>query len=688
MNLLADKEVVMRELKADLDRLRTKVTGFKARKGQNYMIALVTNTLFGKYANKSGKKTLVVEGQTGVGKTLGYLLPSLRIQKEHNKKLKPDSEDRLKIVIATANVALQEQILNSDFTKARSIGYKPSAALALGRGRFICMSNAEKFGAEASEAEQTVIHKLIDKLNSGWSGTKDTIPLTVNDKLWSKINATPSTCTKSDCPHAKVCPFLKNRAEVSKADLIVANHSMICSDQNLKAGGGRGVLPDTDKTLFIVDEAHHFADIVRENNTNSVNINEVSNAVNSAAQIKRSLGALSSKASLNIDSDLDAIKTACGSLKQLVPNLEFDLTSSGPVHHSYENSPSFVGVKEIFEHQVGAGISNLLSSLNNVVDKLSEDERLSEVMSGPLRADYERIAHLTELLERFHNTLKSYIQQKEKTARWISTNQQKNTFSIQTASLRTDVPIQRFIKDAFAVVFTSATIRSLGKFASFNQKMGFEKDQGVAFAVVESPFPFEQSKLITPKHLPEPTINNMDRYLIELAKSVEHDFSNHKAGLLLFSSKKAMEQFVGNASAEMKAVMRKQYEKPRSQLIQEHSKAIKRGERSLLVGTQSFSEGLDLPGNLLTYVGITKVPFADSSGPIDKALDYYSSLANRSSFMEHMLPEACSRLIQSAGRLNRSIYCSGELFIYDKRVLTKRYGSQLLDSLPPFSRAS
>lgn len=146
---------------------------------------------------------------------------------------------------------------------------------------------------------------------------------------------------------------------------------------------------------------------------------------------------------------------------------------------------------------------------------------------------------------------------------------------------------------------------------------------------------------------------------------------------------------MSTAPSGLKDFMKVQYTKPRAQIIVDHKADIDAGKKSLLIGVQSFSEGLDLPGEYLTFVGISKIPFSDHiNDPLAASESDYITQKGGSAFMKISLPDASKRLIQSVGRLVRSVNCIGTVAVYDSRLLTKRYGSQLIDALPGFDRTN
>ena len=209
---------------------------------------------------------------------------------------------------------------------------------------------------------------------------------------------------------------------------------------------------------------------------------------------------------------------------------------------------------------------------------------------------------------------------------------------------------------------------------------------GDRFVALDSPFNHcEQGKIVIPRMRVEPSIDNEEQHIAEMAaffrKQVES--KKHLGMLVLFASGRAMQRFLDYVT-DLRLMLLVQGDQPRYRLVELHRKRVANGERSVLVGLQSFAEGLDLKGDLLSQVHIHKIAFPPIDSPVVITEGEWLKSLNRYPFEVQSLPSASFNLIQQVGRLIRSHGCWGEVVIYDKRLLTKNYGKRLLDALPVF----
>ena len=232
----------------------------------------------------------------------------------------------------------------------------------------------------------------------------------------------------------------------------------------------------------------------------------------------------------------------------------------------------------------------------------------------------------------------------------------------------------------------SATLRSLNSFSRLQEMSGLKEKAGDRFVALDSPFNHcEQGKIVIPRMRVEPSIDNEEQHIAEMAaffrKQVES--KKHLGMLVLFASGRAMQRFLDYVT-DLRLMLLVQGDQPRYRLVELHRKRVANGERSVLVGLQSFAEGLDLKGDLLSQVHIHKIAFPPIDSPVVITEGEWLKSLNRYPFEVQSLPSASFNLIQQVGRLIRSHGCWGEVVIYDKRLLTKNYGKRLLDALPVF----
>jgi ATP-dependent DNA helicase DinG len=236
------------------------------------------------------------------------------------------------------------------------------------------------------------------------------------------------------------------------------------------------------------------------------------------------------------------------------------------------------------------------------------------------------------------------------------------------------------------IVVTSATLRSLNSFSRLQEMSGLREKAGDRFVALGSPFNHvEQGRLVIPKMQYEPKMEHEEKHIAEMAAFFRQQLESkeHKGMLVLFASQRAMQLFLTFVT-DLRLLLLVQGDQPRYRLVELHRKRVEGGERSVLVGLQSFAEGLDLKGDLLSQVHIHKIAFPPIDSPVVITEGEWLKSLNRYPFEVQSLPSASFNLIQQVGRLIRSHGCRGEVVIYDRRLLTKNYGKRLLDALPVF----
>ncbi|NIG88743.1 MAG: ATP-dependent DNA helicase DinG, partial [Serratia symbiotica] len=274
-------------------------------------------------------------------------------------------------------------------------------------------------------------------------------------------------------------------------------------------------------------------------------------------------------------------------------------------------------------------------------------------------------------------------------AKWVTRDQRDNVshLYLHCVSIRISEQLEKLLwRKVPHVVITSATLRSLNSFSRLQEMTGLNEQAGDRFITLASPFNHvAQGKMIIPQMRFEPVIDTEAQHLEEMARffRAEQASGQHQGMLILFSSHRAMQTFLGYVT-DLRLTLLVQGDQPRYRLVEEHCKRIAKGIASVLIGLQSFAEGLDLKGELLTQVHIQKIAFPPVESPVIVTEAEWLQSLKRYPFEVQSLPSASFNLIQQVGRLIRSDQCHGEIVIYDRRLLTKGYGSRLLAALPIF----
>ncbi|KLU16792.1 MULTISPECIES: ATP-dependent DNA helicase DinG [Xenorhabdus] len=675
--------------------LSTHIDGFIPRAPQRQMIAEVAKTL----ADEEGRH-LVIEAPTGVGKTLSYLLPGIAISRAEQKPL----------VVSTANVALQDQIYGKDLPLLRKIIPDLKFTGAFGRARYVCPRNLEAICAEEGEQidlmflveDQTEIanseeRELCRRLRSdyttfAWDGLRDHHKLALADPLWAKISTDKVNCLARNCQFYHRCPFFLARREIEDADVIVANHSLVMAA--LESGS---VLPEAKNLLLVLDEGHHIPEVARdalevEGEITLFQFNgQLDTFIHHVEQYLVQFRPTKPPALANIP----RLQTHCATIRECFKELAEITQALLPSR----------GEAEEYLFELGKLPESLLLCCQQLF-KLTDGLRgLAEAILNDLgdhqtaRQDIVRlhraILQASRTLGYFENMTKLWrlASQEESShapiSKWLTRRNEKNQshLYLHCAGIRVSEQLTQILWRTIPhIIVTSATLCSLNSFSRIQELTGLHENHGDRFISLSSPFKHvRQGRLVIPQMTQEPTIQNEMQHLEEMSRYFRSQVmaGKHRGMLVLFSSQRAMEGFLTFVT-DLRLVLLVQGDQPRYRLVETHCKRIDEGQTSVLVGLQSFAEGLDLKGDYLSQVHIHKIAFPPVTNPVIITESAWLKSLKRYPFEVQSLPSASFNLIQQVGRLIRSHECYGDVVIYDNRLFTKRYGSRLLNALPVF----
>lgn len=665
---------------------------FHPRKQQTFLIAEIAKTLAGEYSKD--RKIITIEAGTGTGKSLAYSLGAIPLALTKQKK----------VCISTATVALQEQLIDKDLPFLNENGRLDfTYTLAKGRQRYVCAQKlanavssdetpqagftfAEKPRAEDIRSLQKMHQALTDNT---WSGDRDSWPETISTNIWLQIQSDKHSCLKHLAEHTH-CPFHKARETMEMADVLVVNHSLLLAD--LELGGGK-ILPDPSDTFYIIDEAHHLPKVTRDFSSASSSVKgaldwleKLQICGDKIAKLVKSQSAISPSIKL-ADDALELI----GDLQKIKTFIEANqaVYFAKEKQYRFENGILPKLLKSHSESLTDVS-KRALSHTNKLYNLLMESVKENEVklyLAEPLLAE---AGFLIQRLESFNALWQMYAKtDHEKAAplaRWIElTDGKRQDFILSASPIEVGFTLEDMLwSKCEGAVLCSATIRALNKFDHFIRQAGLSSSDGSQYQHVLSPFDYQaNATLVIPNMQYEPSHEN---FTDELIKRLPNLLEEAKSSLVLFSSYWQMEKVVDAIRSKHKYPIQVQGEQSRQKIIDSHKKRVEKGEQSIIFGTQSFSEGLDLPGEQLTNLIITKLPFSVPTSPVEEAQAEYISAKGGNPFMSLSVPEASKKLIQATGRLLRNEKDHGTITLLDRRVINKRYGKELLDSLPPFSR--
>ena len=638
--------------------------GGSPRDGQIEMAEAVANAL-------SDRHHLLVQAGTGTGKSLAYLVPAL----VHGKK----------VLVATATLALQRQLVERDLPKIKAALDKElkrdiSFAIYKGVGNYIClqkMNNAPNDPEAQAVLEVSSLEADAKRLRA-WAqsanatGDRDDAP-DVDRRVWSANSVSGRECMGADeCPSGSKCFAALAKAKAQTADIVVTNHTLLA----IEIVDSHPILPERD--AIVLDEAHEFMDRTTQAVTEEITAARVSRAANMARKhMPGKAGDALFKASEKFAKalgeyadDLKADPTRAGRLDKLPTQLEAPLRA----------------VKEAV-----AAVTALISADSQIIDPNSMAERAR--VKGALN---EITQTATKLLKPGHTHVL-----------WF-----EPTYStLYLAPLAVSDVLRGNLLTQTPVIATSATLTVGKSFDAIAKNIGFviggkneaeddaEEDEenlkkngsmdpaNLQILDVGSPFDFaNQGLLYLPKDLPEPGRDGPSKEaLTELGELIQ------AAGgrtLALFSSWRGVEaadEHLRDVLAELRLPIITQR---RGDSVGPLVDKFAKDEKSILLGTISLWQGIDVPGPACTLVAIDRIPFPRPDEPVLSARAAEADAAGGSGFMQISLPRAALLLAQGTGRLIRSLDDRGVVAILDSRIVNKRYGSILLNSMPPFWRTS
>lgn len=680
---------IQKTIRTSYQNLHSQLDNFIPRRAQNYLTAEITKSLCGEYHKTT--RMIVAEAGTGIGKSLSYLMATIPVA----------LFNRRKVVISTATVALQEQLIDKDLPLYRRLIDKEfSFILAKGRQRYCC---AEKLAvASAANGEQIAMFdakpkaKDIEQLQlmhqklaeNKWDGDRDSWPKPIDDGIWQSIVSDKHSCNLSMSAH-RSCPFQKARSELDKTDIIIANHSLVMADADL---GGGVILPEPENTIYVFDEAHHLPNVARDHASAAASLKGAASWLEKLNQSVTKLANLADeKRVARFRNELQA------SIQELIPSLtqlasRFDATQFKDGSYRFEHGelPDWLQQESKQLKTLSQKGAQSVAKVADLIAERVKDGELASRLAEPALAELGFfITRMDNLAQVWHLMAQPQREKGAPLARWLElAPEREGDFVVNVSPLEIGWQLdQQIWSRCMGAVLVSATLRALNSFRFFCRQAGISENpqDGVKFLALASPFDYQnQAQLIIPTMPCEPQEEQFTQALIDtLPKLIEEN----KANLVLFSSYWQMNQVYDSIATLFEKSgwsVQVQGKNSRSEILKKHKTLVQCQKTSVLFGTGSFSEGLDLPGELLENLIITKIPFAVPTSPVEQAHAEYIESKGGNPFMQIAVPEASKKLIQSVGRLLRKERDSGRVIILDRRLITKRYGQALINSLPPF----
>lgn len=658
----------------------------------------------------NNNKHLISEAGTGIGKSFAYLVPALLWLKEN----------KTRIVISTNTINLQEQIISKDIPSIIG-GIAPNVKYALvkGRNNYVCIKKVKDALNDTDRLDFEEQIKFFEDINNWLSITKDgsitDLGYRPQGELWEMVACDTDTCTHRKCEYLEDCYFYKMRKQLNAAQLLIVNHHILCADLSLYAetAGRYTLLPRYTKVL--IDEAHNFENSASSYFGDEGSKNGISKALFYISRIKKNkrLGIIESinnmlneKKSLiekhEYDEILDLINKA-HDLTSRVRNVTEDKTKEF-MNYCHKNIQTKEGLGYKFRispelvstnHWKNDGLKPLremvlsMTSLVNICDKLYKkffDIAIEKDF------DYEEIAQMAnaylERLKRQLVSLNAVIDyKKDEYIRWIETRLTKKGSLILNWHL-TPVTVAKNLNDFLysrfdTVAMYSATLTVSKSFNFFSNRLGFdyiEKNKKIEI-YLESPFNYEDNaRLYIAADMPDVASDTFNDFTSKVLLDV-CDITGGRA-FILFTSFSSLMSVYENTAKKLKSKNINALAQTAS--VHRHTllDMFKSSSNNVLYGVDSFWEGVDVAGKNLEVVIIPKLPFAVPTDPISEGRYRYIEENGGNAFLDYALPFAVIKFKQGFGRLIRSKDDRGVVFVLDKRLYTKNYGIQFIQSLP------
>ena len=618
--------------------LSRKLPGFEARSGQVEMAIAAAQCFLGDdpwQAHSSPGPMLAVEAETGIGKTLAYLVPA--------------ALSGQKVVVSTGTLNLQEQILKKEipFIK-KHIAPDLTALCVKGRQNYLCLYRWHQLYNSAQlplfdNSHLEAVSHWLETTSTGDRAELDWLP--DNSSLWREVSATSSQCLGMNCPDAGNCFINQLRKKAARSQILIVNHHLFFSDLALRRFGFAEVLPRYESVIF--DEAHHIENIATRYFGTSISHYQLLDLAHDTEKLLGDDGAEKKHAEI-----LGSAKGLAASADRFLKIFPLE-TGRFPLAQALEKIDNWTEELLLLEQ-----------SLAQLIATFGKRAEQNEIWSSMLRRAEELLVNLKMVTEPERTSYVYWYERRDKTV-------------VLTASPITiaDDLQQSFYSEVKTAIFTSATLTTGGNFHYLFERLGLPSE--TVTMQLGSPFDYKQrTKLFVPASLPEPAAPS---YFKEVQQVILETLtaSNGRA-LVLFTSFKAMHYLHRFLAEHLPFPLYMQGEAPKQSLIDKFSNET----HSVLLAVASFWEGVNVPGETLSCVIIDKLPFEVPTDPVIMARINKIREEGGNPFIDFQIPRAILTLRQGLGRLMRATTDRGLLAIMDVRIFTKQYGRIFRKSLP------
>ena len=631
------------------------LTDYEFRPQQLEMAEAVANAL-------SDNEHLIVEAGTGVGKTFTYLLPAIDLALDTHEP----------VVISTNTINLQEQLIYKDIPFLQQVLPQPfTAALAKGRGNYLSRRRLESLmtyerGLFDTKTEVEDLARVVEWVGVTEDGSKADLEPQPMFEIWNKVASDTDNCLRQRCPTYDTCFYFKARAQVDEADLIIVNHHLLFADWALrKANPYAAILPEY--RYLILDEAHHLEATATEHTSVEFSNTRVKRFLDSLCNPQGKAGLFirfQSTGSIRLVEDArEEANQQFGLIMSWLERQRVRDRGHGVTHT--------VDQADFVHNVLEDPLRELQSRLKSMKDAATTEDDQQEI-DAHLRRCRELRNDLDVMVS---HTLPDYVY-------WINTSTRGrfDRVVLHATPVNVSEELNAHLFDKLdSIVMTSATLATNQNFDYFRNRVGLSHSREL---LVGSPFNYqEQVEIHIPSRMPDPR----DRTFTQAAtvQILNYLKLTHGKAFVLFTSYRMMDEVYENILPDLEQlgieVLKQGEGLSRSAMLA----AFREDIDSVLFGTSSFWEGVDVRGESLSSVIITKLPFEVPTHPVIEARVKQIEDRGGNPFMEFSLPEAIIRFKQGFGRLIRTKTDTGIFVALDSRIRTKFYGKQFLNSLPP-----
>jgi len=689
------------------------IKGFESRPQQRAMMSNVIDAY-------NHDRITLIEAGTGTGKSLAYLIPALIWAAKCKERT----------IISTNTINLQEQLVNKDIPRLLEVlNLDLKAALVKGMSNYVCLRKLEDAQLEARiypSPESEEVEKIGVWSRNTVEGSRSCLPFLPSRAAWERVGAESEACSHNQCPYYQQCFFFKARRQAQDAQILVANHHMLLTDLAMRADSGNYdemcLIPVYRR--IILDEAHHLEELATEHFADRMH----------RLELNRILGRLASDKQGAQKGKLPLLKDKIQSLGNKVParevsNILTRLTIELPAlrlrlveetNRAFDALTSFVlDIKNPKDRQTAEESSesklrlldehyahpqwhaDVLPLVTQLIETLREYRySLISIEAEMKMNDYDRFHDVTRSirldiqglgmrLEAGINLLHQFITKvaSQTRVRWIENQKLKTLINVHLVDADLDVAksLTDFLFSKFpTIILCSATLTTNKRFDFIRERLGITPkmlpDRETAEYIYDSPFNYRQQVLLAvPVDMPQPSHPDFNACAFEnIWKAI---CASRGQAFVLFTSYAMLQQCAHVLNERMethKYSLFKQGDDSRQTLLNK----FKSSQRSVLFGTDSFWEGVDVAGDALRCVIIVKLPFKVPSEPIVQARTEAILQKGGDPFIEYSVPNAVVKFKQGFGRLVRNQWDRGCIICLDTRLVTKRYGEYFLNSLP------